>query len=75
MDILDPAYVPAVQNPEADGLEMFVLLDILESVCDSRVVGFDVLEIAPNYDRGVSAIQAAKVIFELLCLLEKSRKP
>lgn len=74
MDILDPAYVPAVQNPEADGLEMTVLLDILDDVCDSRIVGFDVLEIAPNYDQGVSAIQAAKVIFELLCLLEKSKK-
>jgi agmatinase len=74
MDILDPAYVPAVQNPEADGLETNVLLDMLENVCDNRVVGFDVLEIAPNYDQGVSAIQAAKVIFELLCSLEKSRK-
>ena len=75
MDVLDPAYVPAAQNPEADGLEMAVLLDILESVCDDRVIGFDVVEIAPNYDQGVSAIQAAKVIFELLCLLEKSKKP
>jgi len=74
MDILDPAYVPAAQNPEADGLEMHFLLDILGGVCDKRVVGFDVLEIAPNYDQGVSAIQAAKVIFEIMCLLEKSRK-
>ena len=74
MDILDPAFVPAVQNPEADGLGMHFLLDILNGVCDKRVVGFDVLEIAPNYDQGVSAIQAAKVIFELLCQLEKSRK-
>lgn len=74
MDILDPAYVPAVQNPEPDGLEMPALLDILDAVCDSRVIGFDVLEIAPNYDRGVSAIQAAKVIFEILCFLEKSRE-
>ena len=74
MDILDPAYVPAVQNPEADGLEMHTFLDILMSICDERVVGFDVLEIAPNYDQGVSAIQAAKVIFEMLCHLEKSRK-
>ncbi len=73
MDILDPAYVPAVQNPEADGLAMHVLLDILEGVIDKRVVGFDVLEIAPNYDKGVSAIQAAKVVFEILCFLEKSR--
>jgi len=74
MDILDPAYVPAAQNPEPDGLETTVLLDILQGVCDDRVVGFDVLEIAPNYDQGVSAIQAAKVIFEMLCFLEKSRK-
>ena len=74
LDILDPAYVPAVQNPEPDGLETAVLLDILEGACDNRVIGFDVLEIAPNYDQGVSAIQAAKVIFELLCILEKSRK-
>jgi agmatinase len=74
MDILDPAYLPAAQNPEPDGLEMHVLLDILDSICDKRVIGFDVLEVAPNYDQGVSAIQAAKVIFEILCRLEKSRK-
>jgi agmatinase len=74
MDILDPASVPAVQNPEGDGLEMHHLLDILGSICDERVVGFDVLEIAPDYDRGVSAVQAAKVIFEMLCSIEKSRK-
>ena len=74
MDVLDPAYVPAVQNPEADGLEMHVLLDILGRICDRRVMGFDVLEIAPNYDQGITAIQAAKVIFEVLCSLQKSRK-
>jgi agmatinase len=74
MDILDPAYVPAAQNPEADGLETNLLLDILQSVCDKRVLGFDVLEIAPNYDQGISAIQAAKVIFELLCFIQKSRE-
>jgi len=73
MDILDPAFVPAVQNPEADGLEMHSVLDILAGVCDKRVVGFDVLEIAPDYDQGVSAIQTAKVIFEMLCQIEKSR--
>jgi agmatinase len=73
MDILDPAFVPAVQNPEADGLEMHSLLDILAGLCDKRVVGFDVLEIAPDYDQGISAIQAAKVIFEMLCQIQKSR--
>ena len=74
MDILDPAYVPAVQNPEGDGLEMHHLLDILDGICNERVLGFDVLEIAPDYDQGVSAIQASRVIFEMLCSAEKSRR-
>jgi agmatinase len=74
MDVLDPAFVPAVQNPEVEGLEVHSLLDILGSICDERVVGFDVVEVAPDYDRGVSAIHAAKVIFETLCQIEKSRK-
>jgi len=74
MDVLDPAYVPAVQNPEPEGIETHILLDILYGICDKRVKGFDVVEIAPNYDHGTSAIQGAKTIFEILCCLEKSRK-
>jgi agmatinase len=74
MDVLDPAYAPAVQNPEPEGIETHALIDIVGNICDKRVVGFDVVEIAPNYDHGTSAIQAAKVIFEVLCCLEKSRK-
>jgi agmatinase len=74
MDVLDPAYAPAVQNPEPEGLETQTLLNILCSVCDKRVVGFDLVEVAPNYDNGITAIQAAKVIFEALCHIEKSRK-
>jgi agmatinase len=74
MDVLDPAYAPAVQNPEPEGIETHTLFDILYGVCDKRVVGFDVIEIAPNYDQGISAIQGAKTIFEALCYLEKSRK-
>lgn len=74
MDVLDPAYAPAVQNPEPEGLEPHVLGDILCEICSRNVVGFDVVEVAPNYDFGVSAVQAAKIIFEALCFLERSRK-
>jgi agmatinase len=74
VDVLDPAYAPAVQNPEPEGLEPHVSLDILCSICDKRVIGFDVVEVAPHYDHGVSAIQAAKVIFEILCYLEKAKR-
>jgi agmatinase len=74
MDILDPAFAPAVQNPEADGISTSKLLDIVCALCEQRVVGFDCLEIAPIYDQGISAIAAAKVMFEMLCQLEKTRK-
>jgi len=43
-------------------------------VCDRRVIGVDLVEVAPNYDRGLTAIQAAKILFEVLCCLEKARK-
>ena len=74
MDVLDPAFAPAVQNPEPEGITTTALLDIVCALCDKRVVGFDVLEIAPMFDQGVSAIVAAKVMFEMLCQLEKKRK-
>ncbi|MCW4016229.1 MAG: agmatinase [Candidatus Bathyarchaeota archaeon] len=74
MDVLDPSIVPAVPNPEPEGLDTATLLDLLQVVCDHRVVGFDVVEVAPNYDQGVTAIQATKVLFEVLGFLESSQK-
>lgn len=74
MDVLDPAFVPAVQNPEPEGITTTNLLDIACALCDKRVIGFDVLEVAPTFDQSLSAIVAAKVIFEILCQLEKSRE-
>jgi agmatinase len=73
MDVLDPAFAPAVQNPEPDGLDMSLLLDLLGKVCDHQIVAFDLVEVAPHYDKGVTAIQAAKTIFETLCHIEKAR--
>ena len=73
-DVLDPSVAPAVPNPEPEGLDTTTLLDLLQAVCDKRVVGLDLVEVAPHYDRGVTAIQAAKTLFEVLCFLEKARK-
>ncbi len=74
MDVLDPAFAPAVQNPEPEGISTTQLIDLVCSLCDKRVLGFDVVEIVPIYDQGISAIAAAKVIFEMLCQLEETRK-
>jgi len=74
MDVLDPGFAPAVQNPEPNGLCTRMFYELLGGLCDRRVVVFDVVEVAPHYDNGVTAIQAAKTIFEVLCHLETSRK-
>jgi agmatinase len=74
LDVLDPAFVPAVQNPEPEGLDTATLFDLLEVICDNRVVAFDLVEVAPQYDQGLTATQAAKTIFEMLSFLEQSTK-
>jgi len=74
LDVLDPAFAPAVQNPEPNGLCTHHLFDLLRPVCDERIAAFDVVEVAPHYDHGTTAIQAAKTIFETLCNIEKARR-
>lgn len=73
MDVLDPAFAPAVQNPEADGISTGDLIDLTCGLCDKRVIGFDNIEIVPAYDQGISAIAAAKVMFEMFCQLQKHK--
>jgi len=74
MDILDPAFAPAVQNPEPEGLDTHTVLDLLHEVCKHSIIAFDVVEVTPHYDSGTTAIQAAKIIFETFCYIEKRRK-
>ena len=73
MDVLDPAFAPAVQNPEPEGISISLLLDMLLGICDRRLVAFDIVEVAPKYDNGITAINAAKIIFEILSRIHKIR--
>jgi len=76
MDVLDPAYAPAVGNPEPDGLSPNILLSLLQEVCKKNVMAIDLAEVTPHYDSGATAVQAAKVLFESLCYIEtRRRKP
>ncbi len=74
MDVLDPAFAPAVQNPEPAGLSINILLEVLSGICNSRVIALDLVEVAPTYDMGITAVQAARVIFEVLSFIERDRQ-
>ncbi|MDR5709794.1 MAG: agmatinase [Armatimonadota bacterium] len=67
LDVLDPAFVPGVGNPEPGGPSFQELCGALRNLGRLRVVGLDVVELAPPMDpSGVSAVVAAKLLRELL---------
>jgi agmatinase len=72
MDVLDPSIAPGVGNPEPGGICVTKLLDILQwIVMNKKVLGFDLVEVSPPYDNGVTSITAAKIILELACMISK----
>lgn len=75
LDVLDPAYMPGVGNPEAEGISTHVLLDLLDRAVEANLVGFDVMELNPVYDlSGASSITAAKILLEAISKSAKSRE-
>lgn len=74
MDVVDPSYAPAVGNPVPEGITPSTLLDILHDVCDPRVIALDLVEVSPHYDTGLTSFQAAHIIYETLCFIEKCKR-
>ena len=68
VDVLDPAYAPGVSNPEPLGLTLNELLKLLWRLRDTNIAGFDVVEVCPPYDNGVTCISACKIIMDMLFL-------
>ncbi len=73
MDVLDPCYAPAVGNPEPDGITYMQLLDLLENIINEKTISLDLVEVSPIWDNGQTSIQAAKILIEALCFMEKAR--
>ena len=73
MDALDPAFAPGIANPEFNGLTAEELIHLATAVATQRMIGFDLVEVCPNYDSGVTAAAAARIIFEVIAHAEKAR--
>ena len=68
LDVLDPSAFPGTGTPEAGGVSYLELLRAaLTVLAYCRVVGCDLVELAPNYDpSGVSTLTAVKLMREML---------
>ncbi len=74
MDALDPAYAPGVATPEPEGMTPTQLLNMLHSIIDERIVGFDVVEVDPQVDTSsITSFLAARVMLEIMSYVTASR--
>ncbi len=74
LDVLDPAYAPAVGNPHPEGLTTTQLMDIITCTMSSKIAGFDLNEVYPHYDTGNTATTAAYIVMETLYSHIRSRQ-
>ena len=65
LDALDPAYAPAVGNPEPFGLTSWDVRRVIERVAP-LAVGLDINELTPAYDHGETALLAARLAREFM---------
>jgi agmatinase len=72
LDVLDPAEFPATGTPEAGGWRFSYLRNFIKDVCLlMNVVGADLVEYSPPYDRsGICAPTAGKILRELLLSID-----
>ncbi|XP_007523791.1 guanidino acid hydrolase, mitochondrial [Erinaceus europaeus] len=72
IDGLDPAYAPGTGTPEIAGLTPSQALEIIRGCQGLNVVGCDLVEVSPMYDpSGNTALLAANLLFEMLCVLPR----
>jgi agmatinase len=71
LDVFDPSLMPGVGNPEPNGLTYREFIHLIRGLVWHKLVGFDVVELAPQYDpSGESAIVAASAVRDLmLCMM------
>lgn len=70
IDGIDPAYAPGTGTPEIGGLTVPQALEIIRGARGLDIVGADLVEVSPPYDpQGTTALLAANLAFEQLCVL------
>ncbi|PXW25330.1 agmatinase [Paraburkholderia caballeronis] len=76
VDGLDPVFTPGTGTPEIGGLLTRETLALLRGLDGLNWIGGDVVEVSPPYDQtGNTALVAATLMYEMLCLFAKRAAP
>ena len=75
IDALDPAYAPGTGTPVWGGLTSAQAAIMLRDLAGVNLTGGDVVEVSPPFDpTGATAVAAAHVAMEIICLWAFSRR-
>jgi len=67
LDVFDPSILPSTGTPEPGGLGYYEVLDLMKEVIKTKnLVGFDVVELAPNPKEKSSDFLASKLIYKII---------
>ena len=72
MDGVDPAYAPAVGNPEPFGLTPLQVKKLI-GILAPHLVGMDLNEVSPAWDFGQTALLGARLIREAIVAIDEAR--
>ncbi|MCL4409476.1 agmatinase [Aliidiomarina haloalkalitolerans] len=75
LDYFDPSFLPGTGTPEPGGEDFHSFVSLIKLLRERNLVGCDVVELSPQIDpTGNSDVFAAKIVRELLLVLEDCRK-
>ncbi len=70
IDVVDPAFAPGTGTPEVGGFTSAEAIDLIRGLKGLNFVGFDVVEVLPDYDVAeITALMAANIVYEFLSLI------
>ena len=67
LDVIDPSLLPGVGTPEPGGLSFKELISLLKKLQSLHVIGFDMVELTPDYDpTQISSLTASAILREMI---------
>lgn len=68
LDVFDPSIMPSTGTPEPGGLDWYTVISYLKKIFDTKqVVGFDIVELAPQKGQKAPDFLVAKLYYKMLC--------
>ncbi|MGL4861023.1 MAG: agmatinase [Enterobacteriaceae bacterium] len=67
IDYLDPAYAPGTGTPVPGGTTTAQAMEIIRGLKDLNIIGYDLVEVAPQYDSSdITSIAASTIMVEFI---------